>query len=373
MHKPVIEQTPEFAGYNDLALVLAWPDVTARGDERWYMWLKKMGIVKNLNFKVGHAAIILISRDSGEACYYDFGRYITPRGYGRARSAFTDPALRLHTVCQVEGAGDETRVVNLPELLEELEANNVYTHGDGVLYCSLAPHISFYKARLSADAQYLEGCVIYSAFAKGNNNCSRFVEQVLKAGLPEGSVMRWQVDFPETFVASPISNVINARKDHLTYTYRNGELRTFPMGRIESLRFFLRQVSANFFWGDYLSLSDDSNPGYVAEPRIRPAGVPTTAQWLGGVGEGGWHELIRESEKCVILKRYTVRGELDFDVEVRQSTGPAFNPGEPYRFVYDTHAMKATIEQNGQKLCFETVASHNSAVNTSITEIHYAS
>jgi len=171
MHKPVIEQTPEFAGYNDLALVLAWPDVTARGDERWYMWLKKMGIVKNLNFKVGHAAIILISRDSGEACYYDFGRYITPRGYGRARSAFTDPALRLHTVCQVEGAGDETRVVNLPELLEELEANNVYTHGDGVLYCSLAPHISFYKARLSADAQCLEGCVIYSAFAKGNNNC----------------------------------------------------------------------------------------------------------------------------------------------------------------------------------------------------------
>ena len=76
------------------------------------------------------------------------------------------------------------------------------------------------------------------------------MEQVLKAGLPEGSVMRWQVDFPETFVASPISNVINARKDHLTYTYRNGELRTFPMGRIESLRFFLRQVSANFFWGD---------------------------------------------------------------------------------------------------------------------------
>jgi len=46
--------------YNDLAIPIAWPDQTARGDELWMAALKKLGVVKNLNFKVGHAAIVLI-------------------------------------------------------------------------------------------------------------------------------------------------------------------------------------------------------------------------------------------------------------------------------------------------------------------------
>ena len=46
--------------------------------------------------RVGHAAICLINPQSNEVLYYDFGRYITPRGFGRARNKYTDPDLALH-------------------------------------------------------------------------------------------------------------------------------------------------------------------------------------------------------------------------------------------------------------------------------------
>ena len=47
--------------------------------------------------RVGHAAICLINPQTHEVLYYDFGRYITPRGYGRARNKYTDPLLELKT------------------------------------------------------------------------------------------------------------------------------------------------------------------------------------------------------------------------------------------------------------------------------------
>jgi len=66
--------------HQDPALILAWPDATIRGDEAWMMFFKKIGLVKNLNFKVGHTGIILIERATGELHFYDFGRYIAPPG-----------------------------------------------------------------------------------------------------------------------------------------------------------------------------------------------------------------------------------------------------------------------------------------------------
>jgi hypothetical protein len=103
--------------YNDLAIPIAWPDQTARGDELWMAALKKLGVVKNLNFKVGHAAIVLIERKTGHLRYFDFGRYITPRGFGRARSSQFDPRLELTTVAEFSDSGE---LLNFEEILLEL-------------------------------------------------------------------------------------------------------------------------------------------------------------------------------------------------------------------------------------------------------------
>ena len=90
----------------DTAIVIAWPQCTARADESLAIFLKKAGVLKNLNMRVGHAAICLINPQSNEVLYYDFGRYITPRGFGRARNKYTDPDLALNTKAEFDDNGD---------------------------------------------------------------------------------------------------------------------------------------------------------------------------------------------------------------------------------------------------------------------------
>lgn len=108
--------------YNDIDLILTWPDATIRGDERWMMFFKKIGIVKNLDFKVGHTGIVIIKRETGEMLFYDFGRYITPRRYGRARSKFSDPRLDINLKAKFENE----RITNLEGIIEHSKHENLF-------------------------------------------------------------------------------------------------------------------------------------------------------------------------------------------------------------------------------------------------------
>ena len=45
-------------------------------------------------YRVGHAALILVDKDTGTCSYYDFGRYGTPDGYGRVRNPSDDHDLK---------------------------------------------------------------------------------------------------------------------------------------------------------------------------------------------------------------------------------------------------------------------------------------
>lgn len=348
LHANSTSDFTEFNAYSDFAIALAWPDTTARADERWFMALRQMGILKNLNFKVGHAAIILIERQSGQALYYDFGRYVTPRGNGRPRSRETDPKLAIHTICRFrENSDDEHPIVNLDELIYELESNKVATHGDGILYFSVAPQVSFVRAREAADWMTLKGNVRYSAFAPGNNNCSRFVEKVMVAGLLPGTDAAWHVQYPETFVASPMSNVINANRHHLVGTCQDRQIAYRRIGRLESLRYFISQTSDNFSKRKAALLPPDDRLGRIGQPTALPTTIPPDSQWLGGIGEGGWHHLKSEANALYELTKYDHSGEPEFRVFVRDVHQSGFDGHAPFRFIYDTHAMLATVEQNG--------------------------
>src|SRR5690606_6246305 len=112
--------------FNDIAIPISWPDKTALGDEKWMAFLKQIGLVKNLHFKVGHAALLLIERNSGAIRYFDFGRYLTPRGYGRARSALFDPRLEIFTKALITPRGE---IQNLEEILTELCEKEEATQG----------------------------------------------------------------------------------------------------------------------------------------------------------------------------------------------------------------------------------------------------
>lgn len=90
--------------YRSAVLVLAWPETTARGEEKLVRFLKRIGLIRNTNMRVGHAAMAVIQVGSSEVEYFDFGRYITPRPFGRVRSVETDPKWR----CQPLPVGPTT-------------------------------------------------------------------------------------------------------------------------------------------------------------------------------------------------------------------------------------------------------------------------
>ena len=336
--------------HRDLALVMAWPDQTARGDERWMAVLKQLGIVKNLNFKVGHAAMVLIHRQTGTLSYFDFGRYITPRGYGRARSAESDPRLTLETKARVDHDGN---ITNIDTILDELQQIEYATHGGGRLFFSITTGLSYHKAKRFATAIVDRGAIKYGAIANGNNSCSRFVAQVLLAGFTSRHPARRRLTLPECIKPSPMSNVVNASPDTTVYCYHEDRLQILEMNRWRSLGFQLDQLRANFSTEKSKQLPCDGKPGSMAEPE-RPESVPVAAQWLGGIGEGAWFLLERETGSGPLLViKYAASGSEEYRIAC--TSDHPVHPEAPHRFTYRCHYKYHTVMQYGKEMVLKTI------------------
>ncbi len=339
-----------------MSMVIAWPDTTARGDERWYSVLKNIGLVKNLNFKVGHAAIVIIDKETGILYYYDFGRYIAPRGMGRARSCDTDPKLELTTKASIV----DGKILNLEEILLEMDVKKEATHGKGPMYFSITDHIDFRKSKKEADKWVLIGSTPYGALAKGNNSCSRYVWQVFKAGKTKKTSDKWtSILPPETLFPSPMSNVVNASGKREVYIYDNKKLTKIVMNRWRSLRFFIQQVGHSFHPVKSKQLPNDQHLGFIKEP-LRPFNIPAEAQWLGGIGEGAWYHLEIEKDFCII-SRFNHNGELEY-----KKRGTAKNEQlrfESHQFQYDSHYLFTTLAIDGRIIRLHKIRSNEFILN----------
>ena len=347
--------------YNDLAIILAWPDATIRGDEKWMMFFKKIGIVKNLNFKVGHTGIILVETDSNALFYYDFGRYISPRGYGRARSAQSDPRLKMETLAQI---GKDNSIKNLHEIIAELERMKEATQGEGRLFFSIAEGLSFAKAKQYANELVRRGSMPYGAVASNNNNCSRFITRLLVHAAPKYHLFH-SVRYPETIKSSPMSNVVNVRSDRYIYKYeQNRGLQSIRMTRFQSLLFLIRQLGDNVYTVKAGELPDDSVIGSM-EAKVRPSTLPDDAQWLGGVGEGAWY-LIRPNGRIghFIVTRYTEKGEMEY--QASHNTNTPFDTSKPFTVAYDSHQLFTSVVQGNK-----TIVLYREGIGETITgELH---
>jgi len=345
--------------YKDLAIPIAWPDQTARGDELWMAVFKKLGVIKNLNFKVGHAAIVLVERKTGTLRYFDFGRYITPRGFGRARSSLFDPRLELETIAKFS-IDDE--LLNLEEILLELEQKEYATHGGGRLLCSLSEGVSFQKGVSFAESLVDQGPILYGAIAPSNNSCSRYVAQILVNALPKDDARSNKILFPECLKASPTSNVVNAGLSREIYCFSNSKLESWLMGRWDSLKFQVELLEPNFSKKKSNILPCDEILGFMEEPA-KPAHLPPNAQWLGGLGEGCWFTLDSYSDEIEIT-RFNYKGEIDYTVlsnSVRE-----FNNQHSYEFSYQVHHQRHIIKQNNQEVLFKTLDINNLSLKKSI-------
>lgn len=329
--------------YKDSAIILTWPDATIRGDEKWMMFFKKIGIVKNLNFKVGHTGVVIINHGTGEMYFYDFGRYITPRGYGRARSHFSDPLLEIKLKANL--LNDE--IQNLKEIIEHFEHLKPAMYGEGKLFFSIVKDINFSLAKAYGDQCVEEGTYPYGAVAHDNNNCSRFITRMLIKSSEKFHIWH-KINLPETIKSSPVSNLINAVSDRMIYSYTPEQgIIKFRMNRFQSLWFLIKQLGDNVFSSKADLLPTDQIIGAV-KYNSKPISVPKEAMYLGGVGDGAWYTVNQQENKHFIIKRFTSSGKLEYVVlgECEES----FDPQKEFEIAYDSHLLFTHIIQGNKKL-----------------------
>ena len=83
---------------NDFIIALAWPEGMVSAAGAWYDFL----FAKNGKYRVGHSAVVLINRESGELKYFDNGRYHSPPNYGRVRDVETDSDVALKSIAKIK-------------------------------------------------------------------------------------------------------------------------------------------------------------------------------------------------------------------------------------------------------------------------------
>ncbi|MGB2445960.1 MAG: DUF6695 family protein, partial [Schleiferiaceae bacterium] len=249
--------------YLDTAIVIAWPQCTARADESLPIFLRKAGLVKNLNFRVGHAAVCLINPQSHEVIYYDFGRYITPRGYGRARSKYTDPELALSTKAVFN---EEKDLMNVEEIATELERKAKYTHGLGPLVFSVSKSIDYIKAKKYADEMVMKGYFPYNGLIKSASNCARYVTETIKVASEDGTVGT-KLKYPLTLRPTPLFNVVAAKTQDTIYSFEGGTLQFLNKSRRHSITDLSAGLLETAFTKYTESRPDDSVHGEIAEPE----------------------------------------------------------------------------------------------------------
>ncbi len=322
--------------YNGKIISLAFPDTFVKhSDESSTKLLLALGLGKHNYIKAGHAAFVLIENETGLAEYYDFGRYITPQGYGRVRSAVTDVELEIPFKASITS---DKKLANVEEFLLWLEAHPHKTHGTGRLVASVCDHIYYEKAKDFVLSVQAKGSVPYRAFGKEGSNCSRIVTDTILAGT-DYSKIRKPLLRNKMFTPSPLGNVEKAAIRNPIYQVENGKLDVYP-GSV------FKENITNYF--------DKNIPEIKNNHVVNPSGVMNNAHFLSGIGSSAYFVLNdHEKENVYEIRRYTEYGEEDFRgfFEVKG----AFAISQEYAFVYDSNCKYCHVQQNGKRIRFELI------------------
>ncbi len=192
---------------NGFAKACAWPKTWCKEPGSWCdKLMNDVGISQNGYYRVGHAALILVDKETGICSYYDFGRYGTPDGYGRVRNPLDDHHLKIQTKALIE----DNHILNLKEILEEMYDSNSNCC-DGPLYGTYASiRLQKVESKINQliEAEYVE----YGPFIRKGTNCARFVNKVIRAGRP-GFDLHTLLKFPLTISPTPMWNLRALQND----------------------------------------------------------------------------------------------------------------------------------------------------------------
>jgi len=315
-------------------LILSYPDTFVKmSDEFICRILPLVGLGTKEYIKAGHAALVLINNKTGHAQYYDFGRYITPSGYGRVRSSKTDAELRIPFSAKFNNYGS---VTNMEDFLLWLDDHPEKTHGKGRLIASLCSSINFEKAERFILNLQNRGSIPYGAFGNKSSNCSRFVADVLVSSTTNSSISR-RLKWNQLFTPSAIGNVEKS-SEYKIYEVKNGNIESFRGSAFkENLKNYFHKKKTN-----------------ETTSQNRSTFSPNS-QILAGIGSSAWFELNDEylSNNRFRIRRYNHNHQLDFDGIYEAED--KFDPLKSYTFTYDSHCLYCHIIQDGTSIRFNYV------------------
>jgi hypothetical protein len=296
----------------DLAIVLAWPQTWCKQPGSWYDNLMAyFGVSKNHYYAVGHAAIVLVEGKTGRCYYFDFGRYHAPFQYGRVRGVLTDPELEIRQYAEFDGNGN---IANINRLLEEI-SNREACHGQGKLFASIC-QVNFKKANQKALEMQESSPLPYGPFAIKGSNCSRFVNDVIKAG--EASIgIYMKLHFPKSITPTPLGNV---KSSGSVITVGNDD--------------FLPPPKCNLLH-------------MVLEAPERHAAIPSSAKWLAGEGAGSWYD-IKPIGSFFYCRRFDEKGRIEFSSVYEIEDKEFIHLHNGFSFGYPSHFQRITLIQKNK-------------------------
>lgn len=315
-------------------IVLAFPDTFVKVSDEWKCKLLPLvGLGTFKQIKAGHAALVLIENKTGKATYYDFGRYVTPDGFGRVRSAETDAELEMPFEAKLVGNGP---LENRDQFLRWLEANPQKTHGEGRMLASVCEEINFEKAQNYILSLQKQGNVPYRAFAENGSNCARFVTETILASTENKEIIKG-LNHIKRFTPSPIGNVDIAASS-VIFEVLNGVIVKYN-GSI------LKENLTNYF---------HRNKSKKSKITVLPK-LPLNAQKVSGTGSNAWFEIEVDEgiENQYKIKRYNDLHKLDY-VGLFE-TVESFDINYNFQFTHNSHCDHCHILQNGCLIKFRKV------------------
>jgi len=323
------------------AIVVVWPDTTIPGINSWYEpLLLFMFFGRRYGYKCGHTAILLISSETREIQFYDFGRYITPKSKGRLRGNITDPLLIFPFKAKLSEDGE---LQNQNQILDHLYTLGA-TYNNGRRICSPKPYrINFKKA----DERIIQfrnmGIVPFGPFYLRGSNCSRFVNRILYEGSCN-SYDKWLLQFVLIVIPTPYGNV-------WPITSKGSVLMKNEEGIASSKLTIWQVISAVF---TMISFSFYNGPKEI-EKEIEIA--PDSKQ-IGFGKTGAWFTIEKHvtdlEEGLYGIKRYYADkhpyGQGIYDV-----SPDGFDIEQSFEITFPSHSSECSVIQNGVVFKFRVV------------------
>lgn len=322
-------------------VIIAYPDVVVRianGELISKIW-PLFGVGGQNKVKAGHAAMLLVSKETNKIDYFDFGRYITSDKNGRVRSVETDNELLI----PFSAKHDSDSIKNLNEILLFLDKHPEKTHGDGRMVVGVNSEVDYDKALRFVKNIQDKGEVSYGAFLKEGSNCARFVTDTLLHATTNKNIVR-KLKLTYTITPSPISNVLKGSS--LNQDKFQVENQIINLYQNTSL---LKEYKQSLF----TSVPQEINDIGSIEPDLNSYSS-SNGHWLGGIGSGAWFELSKKSENCSLYKiiRRNYKGEIDFESSfVLLEDG--FSLDKSFEFQYGSNCKTCIVKQNNKNYIFK--------------------